>query len=310
YVSLKSHYLKAKDWKMRDLFAQDSQRFAKFSVEAAGLLLDYSKNLVDADTIKLLLSLLQEGGLESRREVMFTGQKINTTEQRAALHTALRATRDAKLVVDQQDVVADVHAVLERMGAFCDKVRNGQWKGYTGKTITDVVNIGIGGSYLGPKMACQALRSFSAPHLSMHFVSNVDGHDLDALLKKIDPQTTLFVIASKTFTTLETMMNARSARSWFLQHGSEADLAKHFVAVSTNTTAVKDFGIDPDNMFPFWDWVGGRYSVWSAIGLPVALAIGMEQFRHFLAGGHAMDEHFRAASPERNKRAPLAPVGC
>ncbi len=309
YASLASHHLKAKDWQMRDLFAQDPERFARFSVEAAGLLLDYSKNRLNADTLNLLLSLVRQRGMESRRDAMFAGEKINSTEQRSVLHTALRAPREARLIVDGQDVIADVHAVLDRIGAFCDQVRNGQWKGYTGKTITDVVNIGIGGSYLGPKMACQALRSFSAPQLSMHFVSNVDGHDLDALLKKIDPQTTLFVIASKTFTTLETMMNARSARNWFLQHGSESALARHFVAVSTNTEAVTAFGIDPDNMFPFWDWVGGRYSVWSAIGLPLALAVGMEQFREFLAGAYAMDQHFRSAPLERNMPVILAAVG-
>lgn len=308
-ASLQSHSLLTKDWQISDLFARDPQRFSRFSVEAAGLLLDYSKNRLDAETMKLLLALVRASGVESRRDAMFVGEKINHTEQRAVLHTALRAPRNTELTVDGQDVVADVQAVLDRMGAFCDRVRNGEWRGYSGKTITDVINIGIGGSYLGPKMACQALRAFSAPQLSMHFVSNVDGHDLDALLKKIDPQTTLFVIASKTFTTLETMMNARSARNWFLQHGSQADLAKHFVAVSTNTSAVKDFGIDPDNMFPFWDWVGGRYSVWSAIGLPVALAVGMEQFKAFLAGGHAMDEHFRTAPLEQNMPVILALVG-
>lgn len=294
---------------MSVLFARDPERFSHFSVEAAGLLLDYSKNRLDAEAIKLLMALARANSLEERRDAMFAGEKINHTEQRAVLHTALRAPRNSKLTVDGQDVVADVHAVLDRMGGFCDRVRNGDWKGYTGKSITDVVNIGIGGSYLGPKMACQALRAHSAPQLSMHFVSNVDGHDLDALLKTIDPASTLFVIASKTFTTLETMMNARSARTWFLQHGSEADLAKHFVAVSTNTSAVKDFGIDPDNMFPFWDWVGGRYSVWSAIGLPVALAVGIEQFKAFLAGGHAMDEHFRTAPLEQNMPVILAAVG-
>jgi glucose-6-phosphate isomerase len=309
YASLKTHYLQARDWQISDLFARDSERFSNLSVGAAGLLLDYSKNRLSRETMQLLFALTRQRGMEQRRDAMFAGEKINHTERRAVLHTALRAPHDARLEVDGQNVIADVHAVLDRMGSFCDKVRSGEWKGYTGKTITDVVNIGIGGSYLGPKMACQALRAFSAPQLSMHFVSNVDGHDLDALFDKIDPQTTLFVIASKTFTTLETMMNARSARSWFLQHGSEADLARHFVAVSTNTEAVKAFGIDPDNMFPFWDWVGGRYSVWSAIGLPVALAVGMEQFRAFLAGGHAMDEHFRSAPLEQNMPVILAGVG-
>jgi glucose-6-phosphate isomerase len=309
YASLKTHYLTARDWQIADLFANDSERFSRLSVEAAGLTLDYSKNRLNGETMQLLWTLTRQRGMEERRDAMFAGEKINSTEHRAVLHTALRAPQATRLKVDSQDVIADVHAVLNRMGGFCDKVRSGEWKGFTGKAITDVVNIGIGGSYLGPKMACQALRAFSAPQLSMHFVSNVDGHDLAALFDRIDPQTTLFVIASKTFTTLETMMNARSARTWFLQHGSEADLAKHFVAVSTNTDAVKAFGIDPENMFPFWDWVGGRYSVWSAIGLPVALAVGMEQFRAFLAGGHAMDEHFRTAPLERNMPAILALVG-
>ena len=309
HAALTTHYLKAKDWQMRDLFAHDPQRYTRLSVEAAGLLLDYSKNRLDTETLALLISQARQCELENRRDAMFAGAKINTTEGRAVLHTALRAPRSAKLEVDGQNVIADVQAVLDRMEAFCNKVRSGEWKGYTNKGITDVVNIGIGGSYLGPKMACQALRAFSTPQLAMHFVSNVDGHDLQALLNKVDPETTLFVVASKTFTTLETMMNARSARSWFLQHGSEADLAKHFVAVSTNTDAVKAFGIDPDNMFPFWDWVGGRYSVWSAIGLPVALAVGMEQFKAFLAGGHAMDEHFRTAPLEQNMPVILALVG-
>lgn len=294
---------------MRDLFSEHPARFAGLSVDAAGLFLDYSKNRLNDTTMQLLFSLARERGLEPRRDAMFAGEKINTTEQRAVLHTALRAPRGAMLRVDDRNVIDDVHAVLDRMQPFTERVRSGQWLGYGGKAITDIVNIGIGGSYLGPKMACQALRAYCHPRLAMHFVSNVDGNDLDALLQKINPETTLFIIASKTFTTLETMMNAHSARIWFLKHGAAMDLPKHFVAVSTNTDAVRAFGIDPENMFPFWDWVGGRYSIWSAIGLSVALAIGFDNFRQFLAGGHAMDQHFRAAPLERNMPVILALIG-
>jgi glucose-6-phosphate isomerase len=240
---------------------------------------------------------------------MFAGEKINNTENRAVLHTALRAPRDAKLVVDGQDVIADVHAVLDRVRTFTDSVRSGEWLGHTGKPITDIVNIGIGGSDLGPKMVCLALRPFAHPRLAMHFVSNVDGHDMDAALAKVDPETTLFIVASKTFTTAETMMNAQTARAWFLESAPEAALPKHFVAVSTNTEAVSKFGIDTANMFPFWDWVGGRYSVWSAIGLSVALSVGFGYFADFLAGAHEMDEHFRTAPLEENMPALLALVG-
>jgi glucose-6-phosphate isomerase len=240
---------------------------------------------------------------------MFAGAKINNTENRAVLHTALRAPRHAKLVVDGQDVNGDVHAVLDRVKAFTDLVRSGEWLGHTGKPITDIVNIGIGGSDLGPKMVCLALRQFAHPRLAMHFVSNVDGHDMDAALAKVDPETTLFIVASKTFTTAETMMNAQSARKWFLASAPEEALPKHFVAVSTNTEAVTSFGIDPANMFPFWDWVGGRYSVWSAIGLSVALCVGFGYFSDFLAGAHAMDEHFRTGPLEENMPALLALVG-
>jgi glucose-6-phosphate isomerase len=216
------------------------------------------------------------------------------------LHTALRLPRNSTLVVDGQDVVQDVHAVLNRMKTFAEKVRSGAWTGYTGKPITDIVNVGIGGSDLGPEMACRALRAYAHPRLTLHFVANVDGHDMDAVLSKANPETTLFVVASKTFTTRETMLNAQSAREWFLKRGSEADLPKHFVAVSTNAKAVSEFGIDTENMFPFWDWVGGRYSIWSAIGLPIALAIGADGFTEFLAGAHAMDQHFRTAPLEHN----------
>ncbi|MDB5842266.1 MAG: glucose-6-phosphate isomerase [Herminiimonas sp.] len=294
---------------MRELFARDPDRFNQLSVEAAGLFLDYSKNRLTGETIELLVALARERGLEQRRNAMFAGEKINSTEQRAVLHTALRAPRDLALRVDGQDVAGDVHAVLDRIGHFTEQVRSGQWRGFTGEAITDIVNIGIGGSFLGPKMACHALRSFAHPRLTMHFVSNVDGHDLDAVLQKVDPATTMFIVASKTFTTLETMMNAQSARAWFLSHGTPDGLPQHFVAVSTNTEAVKAFGIDPANMFPFWDWVGGRYSIWSAIGLPVALAIGFERFRQFLAGAQAMDQHFSTAPLERNMPVILGLVG-
>jgi glucose-6-phosphate isomerase len=309
YQALQSHAQDAQQWQMRDLFAQDPQRFERLSAEAAGLFLDYSKNRLDGRTLALLANLARERGVEQLRDAMFAGDKINLTEQRAVLHTALRAPKDKQITVDGQDITADVHAVLARVKTFSDAVRNGAWLGHTGKEITDIVNIGIGGSDLGPKMVCLALRQFAHPRLTMHFVSNVDGHDMDAALARVNPETTLFIIASKTFTTAETMMNANTARSWFLRHAPEQALAKHFVAVSTNVEAIKKFGIDPDNMFPFWDWVGGRYSVWSAIGLPVALCVGYGYFADFLAGAHALDEHFRTAPIEQNLPMILALVG-
>jgi glucose-6-phosphate isomerase len=309
FQALETHAIEAEDWQMRSLFGADPQRFERMSLEAAGLFLDYSKNRLDGRTLELLAALARERGVEQQRDAMFAGAKINNTENRAVLHTALRAPREAKLIVDGQDVATDVHAVLDRVKAFTDLVRSGEWLGHTGKPITDIVNIGIGGSDLGPKMVCLALRQFAHPRLAMHFVSNVDGHDMDAALATVDPETTLFIVASKTFTTAETMMNAQSARKWFLASAPEAALPKHFVAVSTNTEAVTSFGIDPANMFPFWDWVGGRYSVWSAIGLSVALCVGFGYFSDFLAGAHAMDEHFRTAPLEENMPAILALVG-
>jgi glucose-6-phosphate isomerase len=309
YQSLRNHAAQAREWQMRELFAQDPQRFERFSSEAAGLFLDYSKNRLDGRTLELLAQLARERGVERLRDAMFAGEKINLTENRAVLHTALRAPANRPFTLDGQDVTGDVHAVLDRIKTFSDSVRSGAWLGHTGKPITDVVNIGIGGSDLGPKMVCLALRQFTHPRLSMHFVSNVDGHDMDAALARVNPETTLFIIASKTFTTAETMMNANTARAWFLQSASEEALAKHFVAVSTNVEAIKSFGIDPANMFPFWDWVGGRYSVWSAIGLPVALAVGFGYFSDFLAGAHAMDEHFRTAPIEQNLPMILGLVG-
>jgi glucose-6-phosphate isomerase len=309
YQALHAHAADARQWQMRDLFAHDPQRFERLSSEAAGLFLDYSKNRLDGRTLALLASLARERGVERLRDAMFAGEKINLTENRAVLHTALRAPQDQQITVDGQDITADVHAVLARIRTFSDAVRNGQWLGHTGKQITDIVNVGIGGSDLGPKMVCLALRQFAHPRLTMHFVSNVDGHDMDAALSRVNPETTLFIIASKTFTTAETMMNANTARTWFLRHASEQALAKHFVAVSTNVEAIKTFGIDPDNMFPFWDWVGGRYSVWSAIGLSVALCVGYGYFADLLAGAHAMDEHFRSAPIEQNLPMILALVG-
>jgi len=309
FQSLRKHQAEAKNWQLRNLFAQTPERFPEMTVSAAGLFLDYSKNRVNNLTLKLLLDLARERDVEACRDAMFAGEKINSTENRAVLHTALRAPRDLALTIDGQDVVRDVHAVLDHIKNFTERVHTASWIGYTGKAITDVVNIGIGGSDLGPKMVCTALRSFAIPHIKMHFVSNVDGHDLDATLSIVNPETTLFIIASKTFTTAETMLNAGSARIWFLRHGKYEDLSKHFVAVSTNTEAVKAFGIDADNMFPFWDWVGGRYSVWSAVGLPVALAVGFDRFAEFLAGAHAMDNHFCAAPLESNMPVLLALIG-
>lgn len=309
FQALETHAIEARDWHVRNLFAADAERFPKLTVDAAGLFLDYSKNRLDGRTLELLLDLARERGLEARRDAMYAGEKINLTEGRAVLHTALRAPRAAALVVDGQNVSADVHAVLDRVKAFSDAVRAGTWLGFSGKPITDVVNIGIGGSDLGPKMVCLALRQYAHPRLSMHFVSNVDGHDIDAVLAKVDPAATLFIIASKTFTTAETMMNAQTARAWFLRHAAESELSRHFVAVSTNTEAIKSFGIDPANMFPFWDWVGGRYSVWSAIGLPIALAVGFGYFNDLLAGAHAMDLHFKEAPLDKNMPALLGLVG-
>ncbi|AKU24309.1 glucose-6-phosphate isomerase [Massilia sp. NR 4-1] len=309
FRALESHAAEAKDWQLRQLFAADAQRFPAMTTDAAGLFLDYSKNRADARTIALLLDLARERGVEAQRDAMFAGEKINLTEHRSVLHTALRMPRGKQLIVDGQDVGADVHAVLDRIKAFSDRVRAGAWLGHSGKPITDIVNIGIGGSDLGPKMACLALRSYAHPRLKMHFVSNVDGHDMDAVLEQVKPDTTLFIVASKTFTTAETMLNAHTARRWFLASAKEEHLARHFVAVSTNTAAVRAFGIDPENMFPFWDWVGGRYSLWSAIGLSVALSVGFGYFSTLLEGAQAMDEHFRAAPLEQNMPVLLALTG-
>jgi glucose-6-phosphate isomerase len=309
YHALAAHFADIGEAQMRAMFAQEPGRFERFSVETAGLLLDYSKNRIDADTMCLLLQLARERKVEEKRDAMFTGEKINSTEHRAVLHAALRMPRKASLMVDGQDAIKEVHAVLDHIAGFTERVRSGQWVGHTGKAITDVVNIGIGGSDLGPEMVCRALRPYVHPRMRFHFVSNVDGHDMDAVLSQVNRETTLFIVASKTFTTRETMMNAQTARSWFLQNADAAALPKHFVAVSTNIKAVSEFGIDPENMFPFWDWVGGRYSIWSAIGLPVALAIGFEEFSSFLGGAHVMDEHFQTAPLESNMPVILGMLG-
>lgn len=309
FQSLQQHHAEAKNWQVRDLFTQDPARFSKLSVEGAGLFLDYSKNSVTEKTMQLLCDLARETQVEAQRDAMFAGKEINRTEHRAVLHTALRRPRSDQLLLDGKDIIPDIHEVLDRMGLFSERVRSGEWRGYDGREITDVVNIGIGGSYLGPKMTCQALRSFGHPRLVMHFVSNVDGHDLDALLSRIDPATTLFIIASKTFGTSETMTNARSARAWFLRSASAAELPKHFVAVSTQVDLVTQFGIAEENMFPFWDWVGGRYSVWSAIGLALVVYIGIDNFKEFLAGAHAMDQHFQQTPLEKNLPVILALIG-
>ena len=286
---------------LREFFADDAERGERMAVEAAGLYLDYSKNRINDETLQLLVALASACGVEARREAMFTGAEVNVTEHRAALHVALRMPAGRELIVDGRNVIADVHEVLARMAVFCERVRSGQWTGHSGMPIRHVVNIGIGGSDLGPVMAYEALRYYSQRDLSFHFVSNIDGTDFIEATRELDPAETLFVVCSKTFTTLETLTNARAARAWCLRAlGDEAAIAKHFVAVSTNAEGVAAFGIDTANMFGFWDWVGGRYSMDSAIGLSTMLAIGPEHFNDMLAGFHAMDEHFRHAPLDQN----------
>ena len=300
--ALKSHYEKIRDVHLRTLFAEDPKRGERLTVEAVGLFLDYSKNRVTDETLRLLVQLAQESGLQQRRDAMFRGEKINITEKRAVLHVALRAPKNEAIVVDGVDVVPEVHAVLTKMDSFAQRIRNGSWKGHTGKRIRNVINIGIGGSDLGPVMAYEALKHYSARDMRFHFVSNIDGTDFTEAVCDLDPAETLFIVSSKTFTTLETMTNAHTAREWTLKGlgGEEAAIAKHFVAVSTNAAEVSKFGIDVANMFGFWDWVGGRYSMDSAIGLSTMLAIGPDNFRSMLGGFHQMDEHFRTAPLERN----------
>ncbi|MCL2913370.1 glucose-6-phosphate isomerase [Shewanella corallii] len=281
---------------MRSLFANDPQRFETYSFKAAGLMLDYSKNRIDAETLKALLALAEEAGLQQKKAAMFNGEIINTTEGRAVLHTALRAAADADVKVDGVNVVPEVQQTLNKMEQFVASVRDGEWKGYTGKTITDVVSIGIGGSFLGPKIASEALRPYWTEALKCHFVANVDGTAICEKLKKLDHETTLFIMSSKSFGTQETLTNTLTAKDWFLAAGaSQADVAKHFVAVTSNVAKATEFGIDAGNIFPMWDWVGGRYSLWSAIGLPIAVLIGMDNFRAMLSGAREMDEHFLEA---------------
>jgi glucose-6-phosphate isomerase len=301
WKSLEAHYKKVREVDLRKLFADDSKRGERFSVEADGIYFDYSKHRVTDETLGLLLKLAEESGLKERVNAMFNGDKINITEKRAVLHTALRAPKGRQIMVDGQDVVPKVHAVLDKMSAFSERVRGGQWKGHTGKPVRNIVNIGIGGSDLGPVMAYEALKHYSQRNLNFYFVSNIDGTDFAEAAQGLDAEETLFIISSKTFTTLETMTNAHTAREWALKAlKTPAAIAKHFVAVSTNAEAVSKFGIDTANMFEFWDWVGGRYSMDSAIGLATMLAIGPDNFRRMLDGFHQMDEHFRTAPLERN----------
>jgi len=302
WKALVAHHQKIRDLHLRKLFADDPTRGERLTVEAVGLYLDYSKNRVTDETLKLLMQLAGESGLRGRIDAMFRGDKINITENRAVLHVALRAPREASIVVDGENVVPQVHAVLDKMADFSNRVRSGTWKGYTGKPIRNVINVGIGGSDLGPVMAYEALKHYSDRSMTFRFVSNVDGTDFAEAVHDLDPAETLFIISSKTFTTLETMTNARTARDWLLAGlgGDEKAVAKHFVAVSTNASEVEKFGIDTANMFGFWDWVGGRYSMDSAIGLSTMIAIGPENFRAMLNGFHQMDEHFRTTPFERN----------
>jgi glucose-6-phosphate isomerase len=302
WKALKEHSEKIKGQHLRDIFSKDPSRGQRMTTEALGLYLDYSKNRIDGDTIKLLLQLAEESGLRQRIDAMFSGEKINITEKRAVLHVALRAPKGESILVDGKDVVPDVHAVLDKMSDFSNRIRSGAWKGHTGKRIRNVINVGIGGSDLGPVMAYEALKHFSERSMTFRFVSNVDGTDFHEAVRDLDAEETLFIISSKTFTTLETMTNAHTARDWALKAlgGDEKVIAKHFVAVSTNEKEVTKFGIDTANMFGFWDWVGGRYSMDSAIGLSTMVAIGPENFRALLGGFHQMDEHFRTAPFEQN----------
>ena len=303
------HYEEMKSVHMRDLFAQDPDRARRYWLEVGGLTLDYAKNRITDQTLNGLFELARESGLPEKMRAMFAGEKINNTENRAALHIALRNRADTPIYVDGENVMPKVNSVLRHMGRFAHAVRNGDWTGYTGQAITDIVNIGIGGSDQGPLMMCTALQTYGHPRLNMHFVSNVDGTQLRDVLEQIRPETTLFIIASKTFTTQETLTNAHTARDWFLRAGREEDIAKHFVAVSTNKEAVSAFGIDTANMFEFWNWVGGRYSLWSAIGLPIMIYLGEENFIAMLEGAHLMDQHFINAPFEQNMPVLLGMIG-
>jgi glucose-6-phosphate isomerase len=301
WKELEKHHAEVAPLQMRDLFKQDPDRFKKFHLQFEDILLDFSKNRITERTFGLLIELARQADVPGWAEKMFTGQKINTTEDRAVLHVALRNRDNHPILVDGKDVMPEVNAVLKHMREFSEAVRSGAWKGYTGKTITDVVNIGIGGSDLGPVMVTEALKPYSKRDLKVHFVSNIDGTHIAETLRVCNPDTTIFIVASKTFTTQETLTNAHSARDWFLKSAKdEKHIAKHFVALSTNEPEVKKFGIDPANMFAFWDWVGGRYSFWSAIGLSIALSIGMDNFEEILTGGNLMDKHFRTTPLEKN----------
>lgn len=302
WKALQAHFEVQKEVKLSELFAADADRFNRFSVEFnEQILLDYSKNLITEETMQQLVALAKETKLDSAIKAMFSGEKINQTEGRSVLHTALRNRSNTPVMVDGEDVMPAVNAVLEKMKGFCEKVHSGEWKGYTGKAIESIVNIGIGGSDLGPVMITEALGAYKVENITTYFVSNVDGTHIAETLKQVDPETTLFLVASKTFTTQETMTNAHSARDWFLAAaGDQAHVAKHFAALSTNAKSVAEFGIDTDNMFEFWDWVGGRYSSWSAIGLSIALTVGYDNFIELLDGAHAMDKHFAEAELEQN----------
>jgi len=310
WKSLSDHAKKMSSTHLRDLFKQDAHRFKSFSVSFEDILLDYSKNRVTDETLKLLFTVARDAGVEKLRDRMFAGDKINITEDRAVLHIALRNRSNRPIMVDGKDVMPEVNAVLKHIKAFTDELRSGKWTGYTGKAITDVVNIGIGGSDLGPVMVCEALKPYSKRDLNLHFVSNIDGTHMAETLRKLNPESSLFIVASKTFTTQETITNATTAKDWFLKTAKDQKhVAKHFVALSTNEKEVTKFGIDKANMFGFWDWVGGRYSLWSAIGLPIACSIGYDNFEALLAGGHEMDEHFRTTPLEKNLPAILAMIG-
>lgn len=307
---LEDHHSSMKKVHMMSLFAENPNRFEDFSLQFEGMLLDYSKNIITTETLEHLIALAKQQGVCHWRDAMFSGEKINNTEGRAVLHTALRNRTGRPVMVDGKNVMPDVHRELAKMRSFTEKVRSGKWLGLSGKPITDIVNIGIGGSDLGPNMVCRGLTSY-ADTLKVHFVSNVDGAQIEKCLKRVDPETTIFIVASKTFTTQETITNANTARQWFLAHAAvqEADIAKHFVAISTNTEAVEKFGIDAKNMFEFWDWVGGRYSLWSSIGLSIALYVGMDRFIELLEGAEAMDEHFQNEPFETNMPVILALIG-
>ncbi|MEM6840629.1 MAG: glucose-6-phosphate isomerase [Bacteroidota bacterium] len=310
WSALSEHFRAMKDTHMRMLFQEDAQRFSRFSLKFENTLVDFSKNRITEETHKLLLDLAQECKLSEAIEAMFSGNAINQTEDRAVLHVALRNRSNNPIHVDSKDVMPDVNEVLDRMKTFSEKIISGEWKGFRGKPIRDIVNIGIGGSDLGPVMVTEALKPYKKEHIDVHYVSNVDGTHISEVLKPLNPETTLFVIASKTFTTQETMTNANTAKDWFLQQANDEDaVKKHFVALSTNREEVEKFGIDPENMFGFWDWVGGRYSLWSAIGLTIACSIGFENFEELLAGGHAMDHHFRNTVSEKNIPVTLALIG-